>query len=165
MLDGNSQRRKVIAGVIEDLAGHSVVLRRGGSTVEVFKLREIESIQFGKSASFDEGLRQMQNHEWLPAIATLKIAETTEPREWVVREIQASLAEALRAAGSLRNAWKSLKGFTKTIPTHGISICCRWSGTTPAAGASRQCQTGRSEITFAAQTARRRIGLAAGPGA
>ena len=99
MRDGNSRRTKVIPGVIEDLAGHSVVLRRGGNTVEVFKLREIESIQFGKSVSFDEGLRQIQDHEWLRAIASLKIAETTEPREWVVREIHASLAEALRAAG------------------------------------------------------------------
>jgi len=97
--DADSRRTKVIPGVIEDLAGHSVVFRRGGNTVEVFKLRELESIQFGKSAAFDEGLRQIQNHEWLLAIAALKIAETTEPREWVVREIQASLAEALRAVG------------------------------------------------------------------
>ena len=98
MRDGHSRRAKVIPGVIEDLAGHSVVFRRGGNAVEVFKLRDIESIQFGKSASFDEGLRQIQDHEWLRAIAALKIAETTEPREWVVREIHASLAEALRAA-------------------------------------------------------------------
>ncbi|RLT02107.1 MAG: hypothetical protein DWI22_21450 [Planctomycetota bacterium] len=96
--DADSRRTKVIPGVIEDLAGHSVVFRRSGNTVEVFKLRELESIQFGKSAAFDEGLRQIQNHEWLLAIAALKIAETTETREWVVREIQASLAEALRAA-------------------------------------------------------------------
>jgi len=99
MRDSNSQRAKVIPGVIEDLAGHSVVFRRGGNAVEVFKLRDIESIQFGKSGSFDEGLRHIQDHDWLRAIASLKIAETTEPREWVVREIQASLAEALRAAG------------------------------------------------------------------
>ena len=98
MRDGHSRRAKVIPGVIEDLAGHSVVFRRGGNAVEVFKLRDIESIQFGKSASFDEGLRQIHDHEWLRAIAALKIAETTEPREWVVREIQASLAEVLRAA-------------------------------------------------------------------
>jgi hypothetical protein len=114
--DGNSQRKKVIPGVIEDLAGHSVVLRRGGSTVEVFKLREIESIQFGKSASFDEGLRQMQNHEWLPAIATLKIAETTEPREWVVREIQASLAEALRAAGKFEECMEVVERIYEDDP-------------------------------------------------
>ncbi len=99
MRDGTSQRTKVIPGVIEDLAGHSVVFRRGGNAVEVFKLRDIESLQFGKTASFDEGLRQIQDHEWLLAIASLRIAETTEPRAWVVREIQASLAEALRAAG------------------------------------------------------------------
>jgi hypothetical protein len=101
MRDSNSRRTKVIPGVIEDLAGHSVVFRRGGNAVEVFKLREIESIQFGKSGSFDEGLRHIQDRDWSRAIASLKIAETTEPREWVVREIQASLAEALRAAGKL----------------------------------------------------------------
>ena len=116
MRDGNAQRTKVIPGVIEDLAGHSVVLRRGGSTVEVFKLREIESIQFGKSASFDEGLRHMQNHEWLPAIASLKIAETTEPREWVVREIQASLAEALRAAGKFEECMEVVERIYEDDP-------------------------------------------------
>ena len=97
--DGDSQRTKIIPGVIEDLAGHSVVLRRGSNSVEVFKLRDIESLQFGKTAAFDEGLRHLQSQEWTQAIDTLSIAETTEPREWVVREIQASQAEALRAAG------------------------------------------------------------------
>lgn len=97
--DGDSQRSKIIPGVIEDLAGQSVVLRRGGNAVEVFKLRDIESLQFGKTPAFDEGLRHIQNLEWTRAIDTLSIAETTEPREWVVREIQASQAEALRAAG------------------------------------------------------------------
>ncbi len=97
--DGDSQRTKIIPGVIEDIAGQSVVLRRGGNAVEVFKLRDIESIQFGKTAAFDEGLRHIQNREWTRAIDTLSIAETTEPREWVVREIQASQAEGLRGAG------------------------------------------------------------------
>ena len=97
--DGDSQRTKIISGVIEDLAGQSVVLRRGGNAVEVFKLRDIESLKFGRTAAFDEGLRHLQNHEWPLAISALSIAETTEPREWVMREIQAALAEALRAAG------------------------------------------------------------------
>lgn len=93
-----SQRTLTIPGVIEDLAGQSVVLRRSGNAVEVFRLSQIESIQFVKSASYDDGLRRMQNQEWPQAIAALKIGESTEPREWVVREIRASMAEALRAA-------------------------------------------------------------------
>ncbi len=117
MRDGNSQRTRVIPGVIEDLAGHSVVFRRGGNTVEVFKLQEIESIQFGKSASFDEGLRQMQNREWLPAIASLKIAETTEPREWVVREIRGSLGEALRAAGKFDECMEVVERIYEVDPS------------------------------------------------
>ncbi len=107
--DGNSLRTKVIPGVIEDLAGQSVVLRRGSNAVEVFKLREIESLQFGKTPAFDEGLRHLQNHEWTRAIDTLSIAETTEPREWVVREIQASQAEALRAAGRFDECIKAVE--------------------------------------------------------
>lgn len=95
---GDSQRTLAIPGVIEDFAGHSVVLRRGGNAVEVFRLSRIESIQFVKSASYEDGLRHLQNQEWPQAAAALKIAESTEPREWVVREIRASLAEALRAA-------------------------------------------------------------------
>ena len=97
--DGNSERSRTVPGVIEDLSGNSLVFRRGGNTVEVLKLRDIEFIRFSRSAAFDEGLRRMQNHEWPLAIGSLKIAETTEPREWVVREIQASLAESLRAVG------------------------------------------------------------------
>ena len=117
MRDGNSRRTKIIPGVIEDLAGHSVVFRRGGNAVEVFKLREIESIQFGKSGSFDEGLRQIREHEWLRAIASLKIAETTEPRAWVVREIQASLAEALRAAGKFDECTQVVERIYEIDPT------------------------------------------------
>lgn len=97
--DGNAERSRTIPGVIEDLSGPSLVLRRGGNTVEVFKLREIESVHFTRSTAFDEGLRQMQRQEWRLAIASLTVAETTESREWVVREIQASLAESLRAEG------------------------------------------------------------------
>ncbi len=117
MRDGNSRRTKIIPGVIEDLAGHSVVFRRGGNAVEVFKLREIESIQFGKSGSFDEGLRQIREHEWLRAIASLKIAEMTEPRAWVVREIQASLAEALRAAGKFDECTQVVERIYEIDPT------------------------------------------------
>jgi tetratricopeptide (TPR) repeat protein len=97
--NGVSQRTLTIPGVIEDVAGQSVVLRRGANAVEVFKLDKIESIQFVKSASYDDGLLRMQIEEWSEAIAAFEIAASIEPREWVVREIQASLAEALRAAG------------------------------------------------------------------
>ncbi|MEJ7594403.1 MAG: hypothetical protein WKF77_22950 [Planctomycetaceae bacterium] len=134
MREGNSQRTKVIPGVIEDLAGHSVVFRRGGNTVEVFKLREIESIQFGKSAAFDEGLRQMENHEWSRAIASLKIAETTEPREWVVREIQASLAEALRAAGKFAECTEVVEKIYEKDPNtrHLNTLPLVWDERLPA---------------------------------
>ena len=114
--DGDSQRTKIIPGVIEDLAGQSVVLRRGGNAVEVFKLRDIESLQFGKTAAFDEGLRHIQNREWTRAIDTLSIAETTEPREWVVREIQASQAEALRAAGRFDECVKVVENIYEHDP-------------------------------------------------
>lgn len=114
--DGASQRTRAIPGVIEDLAGQSVVLRRGGSTVEVFKLPDIESIQFVKSAAYDDGLRQLQQQEWLPAIAALKIAESAEPRAWVVREIQASLAEALRAAGQFEGCIEIVEKIYESDP-------------------------------------------------
>ncbi|MCA9008796.1 MAG: hypothetical protein KDB01_03570 [Planctomycetaceae bacterium] len=114
--DGALQRTRAIPGVIEDLAGQSVVLRRGGNAVEVFKLHEIESIQFVKSAAYDEGLRQLQQQEWLPAIAALKIAESAEPRAWVVREIQASLAEALRAAGDFEKCIELVEKIYESDP-------------------------------------------------
>lgn len=114
--DGDSQRTKIIPGVIEDLAGHSLILRRGGNAVEVFKLRDIEAIQFGKSVSFDEGLRHMQSHDWSLAVSSLQIAETTEPREWVVREIQAALAQSLRATGKFDECIKVVERIFEQDP-------------------------------------------------
>lgn len=114
--DGDSQRTKIIPGVIEDLAGHSLILRRGGNAVEVFKLRDIEAIQFGKAVSFDEGLRHMQSHDWSLAVSSLQIAETTEPREWVVREIQAALAQSLRATGKFDECIKVVERIFEQDP-------------------------------------------------
>jgi len=113
---GVSQRSLAIPGVIEDLSGQSIVLRRSSNAVEVFKLSEIESIQFVKSASYDDGLRQIQSDEWSQAIAALEIAASIEPREWVVREIQASLAEALRASGKFEECVEVVEKIYESDP-------------------------------------------------
>ena len=159
---GVSQRTLTIPGVIEDLAGHSLVLRRGGNAVEVFRLSQIESIQFVKSASYEDGLRRIQNQEWPQAVAALKIAESTEPREWVVREIRASLAEALRAAASFEECVDVVEKIYESDPnTRHLNIMpLVWDERLPPEQRFGG-KTGRSEVRVIAATTRHRIGTAA----
>ena len=57
---GLSKRERTQAGVIEDISGQNVVLRRPGNTVEIIKLRDITTLRFQKSAEFDDGLTKLR---------------------------------------------------------------------------------------------------------
>ncbi len=92
-----THRDRTLSGVIEDMSGQIIVLRRDGNTAEVLKLRDVVSVQFHKSAEFDDGLRKLQTRDWQSALTSLQAAETAESRVWAVREIRASQAVALRA--------------------------------------------------------------------
>ena len=94
-----THRDNTLSGVIEDMSGQNIVLRRGGNTVDILKLREVVSVRFQKSPEFNDGLRKLESRDWQSALTALKTAEATEPRAWAVREIQASEAVALRALG------------------------------------------------------------------
>ena len=94
-----THRDKTLSGVIEDISSQNIVLRRGGNTVDILKLREVVSVRFHKSPEFNDGLRKLDSRDWQSALTALQTAETTEPRAWAVREIQASEAVALRALG------------------------------------------------------------------
>ena len=89
-----------LTGVIEDLSGDVVQLRRGGGgRVERYRLRDVTEIQFIKSPDFDRGLVHMQTQEWNAAIDSFEAALLHEQRIWVQREVLASSAEALLALG------------------------------------------------------------------
>ncbi len=94
-----THRDKTLSGVIEDISSQNIVLRRGGNTVDILKLREVVSVRFHKSPEFNDGLRKIDSRDWQSALTALQTAEATEPRAWAVREIQASEAVALRALG------------------------------------------------------------------
>jgi tetratricopeptide (TPR) repeat protein len=86
------------AGVIEDLAGNEVQLRRaGGRRVDHIYLRDIADLQFRKSAEHDAGLLLLAEGNWEKALTALDSAAQTEQRDWVQREVQASAAATLLA--------------------------------------------------------------------
>ena len=94
-----THRDKILSGVIEDMSGQNIVLRRGGNTVDILKLREVVSVKFHRSPEFNDGLRKLESRDWQTALEALQAAEATEPRAWAVREIRASEAVAQRALG------------------------------------------------------------------
>ncbi len=113
--DGSS-RTRVMSGVIEDIAGQTIVLRRSGNTIDVFSLREVVSVRFQKSAEFDDGLTKLHNEDWKGALAALQAAAATEPRKWAVREIRASIAQALRALGRFEECVQAIEQIMSEDP-------------------------------------------------
>lgn len=98
--EGITGQTQKLTGVIEDLTGDLVQLRRsGGGRVERIRLRDVISLQFLKSADYENGLRQLARGQWTAALSSFEKAAAAEPRPWVVREIRASEARALLALG------------------------------------------------------------------
>lgn len=104
-----SLRTRTLSGVIEDMSGQSIILRRGGNTIDVLKLREVVAVRFYKSPEFDDGLRKLRERNWKAALSALQSAEKDEPRKWVRREIQASIAGAQRALGQFEQCLQTIE--------------------------------------------------------
>jgi len=112
----NGELPRVISGVIEDLSGQTLVLRRGPGEVEVFSLRDVSRVEFHKSPEFDEGSRKLNAHQVLEAIPLLRTASLMEPRKWVIREINAELARALVHAQKFDEALKTIETVMESDP-------------------------------------------------
>ena len=98
--EGVTGQTQKLTGVIEDLTGDAIQLRRsGGGRVERIRLRDAISLQFLKSADYENGLKQLAAGQWSAARSSLETAAASEPRPWAVREIRASEARALLALG------------------------------------------------------------------
>lgn len=82
-------------GVIEDLTGDVVQLRRSGARVERIRLRDITELQFRRSPEYEDGLSQLQRRDYGKALTAFEAARSVEPRGWVICEIRASSARAL----------------------------------------------------------------------
>ncbi|MCA9035220.1 MAG: hypothetical protein KDA91_08825 [Planctomycetaceae bacterium] len=91
-----------LTGVIEDLRGDVVQLRRGSGEPMRIHLREVIELQFQKSADFNRGLLHMQKRQWNEALMAFDQAFLVEHREWVRRELLAASSEALLAMGQLK---------------------------------------------------------------
>lgn len=130
---GTSQRERTLSGVIEDLSGLNVVLRRPGNTVDIIKLRDISSLRFQKSAEFDDGLLKLRNHEWQAALVALQAAARTEPRMWVVREIRAAIAQAQRALGKFADCVATIESILEQDPEsrHVVELPLIWDERLP----------------------------------
>ncbi len=129
-----SQRAKTMSGVIEDLSGQTVVLRRAGNTVDVFNLRDVVSLRFQKSPEFDEGLRRIRARNWKGAVTALQAAANSEPRKWVSREIRASLANAQRGIGQLNVCLETIERILKddADSRHVVELPLVWDERLPA---------------------------------
>ncbi len=126
-------RTRTVSGVIEDMSGESIILRRTGNVVDVFRLREVVSVRFQKSAEFDEGLRKLRERDWNAARTALKFAEKQEPRQWVVREIQAALSQAQRALGQFEESLETIEKILKVDPEsrHVVELPLVWDERLP----------------------------------
>ena len=129
-----SGRTTTIPGVIEDMAGQTIVLRRSGNTIDVFSWREIASVRFQKSAEFEDGLRKLRNRDWDGAVAAFHAAAAIEPRKWAVREIRASMAQALRASGQLEESLETVEEILSDDPNtrHVLELPLVWDERLPA---------------------------------
>lgn len=126
---------RTITGVVEDISGQTIVLRRSASDVEVFMLRDVVRVDFHKSTEFDEGLRQLQKNEHRAAISSLRTAAATEPRKWAVREINAMLARAFTGNCLFDDALKTIESIIESDPNsrHVVELPLIWDERLPDA--------------------------------
>ena len=103
-----------LTGVIENLSGDVVELRRSGSRVERLRLQHVTQIQFTKSPDFDRGLVHLQRGEFAPALAAFDQALPVEQRVWVQRELQAAAAEALLGLGRKAEVLQRIQKIAET---------------------------------------------------
>jgi len=122
------QRGRSASGIIQQLSGQTVVLRREADKVEVYSLRDVEEIRFRKSAEYEGGLKRLSERDWPGAITKLQAALQTEPREWARREIRASLAFALRCNGQFSQCLAEIEKILEEDPEsrHVVELPLVW---------------------------------------
>jgi hypothetical protein len=128
------QRGRSASGIIQQLSGQTVVLRREADKVEVYSLRDVEEIRFRKSAEYESGLKRLSERDWPGAITRLKAALQTEGREWTRREIRASLAFALRCDGQFSQCLAEVEKILAEDPEsrHVVELPLVWDERLPA---------------------------------
>jgi tetratricopeptide (TPR) repeat protein len=128
------QRGRSASGIIQQLSGQTVVLRREADKVEVYSLRDVEEIRFRKSAEYEGGLKRLSERDWSGAITKLQAALQTEPREWARREIRASLAFALRCDGQFSQCLAEIEKILEEDPEtrHVVELPLIWDERLPA---------------------------------
>jgi hypothetical protein len=128
------QRGRSASGIIQQLSGQTVVLRREADRVEVYSLRDVEEIRFRKSAEYEGGLNRLSERDWTEAITKLKAALQTEAREWTRREIRASLAYALRCDGQFSQCLAEVEKILEEDPEsrHVVELPLVWDERLPA---------------------------------
>lgn len=131
---GPTHRLRTYSGIIEDISGQSVVLRRSGGTVVILRLREVTALRFPRSRAFDDGLSHVSQGRWADALSSLRSAEETEPRRWVVREIRAARAQAERANRDFEGALRTVESILEDDPEtrHVTELPLVWDERLPA---------------------------------
>jgi tetratricopeptide (TPR) repeat protein len=126
-------RPQVLTGVIDELAGESVLLRSRG-VLRPVPLRDVRQLRFTHPAGYDEGLRQMRSGEWRAAIVGLTSALAVESRPWVLREIRAELATCRRNLGEWEAGIREVEEILATDPDsrHVLQLPLVWDERLPA---------------------------------
>ena len=133
-------------GVIEDLAGNEVQLRRaGGRRVDHIYLRDIAELQFRKSAEHDAGLLLLAEGNWEKALTAFDTAAQTEQRDWVQREVQASAAATLLALKRHTEVIERIEKISETDPDtrHVGLLPLVWDERLPP---EERCQAASSDL-------------------
>ncbi len=104
------------AGVIENLTGNIIEIRRGGRQVERISLDDVTELQFLRSLAYEEGLASLQKNDFHAAIRSFEAARTMETRSWVICEIRASMAMAMLATAQFEEVIKQVEEISRLDP-------------------------------------------------
>lgn len=95
--------RRVLSGVIEDLIGTSVIVRRGAA-LDVVPLSNVRILRYSQPPELVDGMTLLRTGDAAAAIERLQAAFEQERRPWVQREILAAQARAMSYSGRFEDA-------------------------------------------------------------
>lgn len=126
-------RGRQLAGQIVDVVGDTVLFRPGRGGREVFHLRDVESLRFGRSEAWERGLVLLETRQWNEAAGQLRDALGQEERAWGVREIRGALCRSLNALGKYDECLAVIERILESDPDsrHVLQLPLVWDPQVP----------------------------------
>lgn len=134
-----SSREVTYKGRVLDYAAGILRFRMKTGSVRQFKTGDIRSIATPQTEPHRNGLQQLKEKKLLDAIASLEVASRDEPRDWVRRDILATLTRANLKHGTRLAAAEAFVKLTNSDPnTHHSGAIPLWWSNRPATAASQR---------------------------